>query len=88
MYVELTSDEINELMGIAIEYFASIFDEEKHKEILRRLDEYNKKLSMPIFIYENPGEYPALVIDEEHVFIDLDENTTIEIRRDRITIRR
>ena len=89
MYIELTFDEVEELMNIAIEYDKA-WDEspERLKQIEKRLKEYEEKLGMPIFFDENLGEYPAIVIDPEHVFIDLDENTIIEIRRDGITIRR
>ena len=89
MYIELSFDEINELMEIAREYDKAYRESpEKLKKLEEKLREYENKFNMPIFFDENLGEYPALVIDPEHVFIDLDRDTIIEIRRDRIAIRR
>ncbi len=84
--IELTFNEIEELMNIAKEYYASIFDEEKQWEILKRLDEYDKKLNIPVFIFENAGEYPAIVIDEDNVWIDISREISIRITKKGISV--
>jgi hypothetical protein len=84
--IELTYEEINELMQLATEYLASIFDEEKHKEVSGRLDEYDKKLNVPIFIFENAGEYPAIIVDEDNIWIDVSREISIRITKKGISV--
>jgi hypothetical protein len=87
MYIEITFEEINELMRIAEEYNEA-WDEspEKARELEEKLRRYEEKFRMPIFFDENLGEYPAIVIDENNVWIDVTRDIIVRIGRDRVSI--
>jgi hypothetical protein len=87
VYIEITFREVKELMQIAEEYDKAYYQSpERFRELENKLSEYERKFGMHIFFNENPGEYPAIIVDPENVFIDVSRDIIIRIARDKVTI--